>query len=401
MTPRKNRRFIDFLVKHPARNYALLSTEPALLADHDSYSMKSGNVTFDFYKTSATTHLPLYGQNGNVWFTDGGSVGEFIVASKTIKECPQTAGLAQELINGPNGGLWFGLIGINAIGYSDMNCDVKTFATAGWTTDLVLGTNGLIYFSDKANKIGSVTTNGDVKEFPTSYSTLDPIVGPNGNIWFGEFGPKVGMLNVANGKVTEWEVKAAVMTGSLLKRSDGSVWFGTDLAIGKITPDGKVVNYDIPGNAGASFLMEGPDGNVWFGCQYSNNVGKVDSKGQVSLYPVSGLPMGMVFGPGNRLFVGMTSYSLAIVSLDGTVEEKALTGAIPYAPHIGPDGNVWFPGNPWQSVGVSPFIGRYTVAGELTEFKTSAYPNSFLNGTDGNTIYMGMSTYRFGVINLG
>jgi virginiamycin B lyase len=289
--------------------------------------------------------------------------------------------------------------GASCIGRSTTGCNVTSYPTAGWTNDLVLGPDGNIYFSDKGRKLGRATPSATITEFPTTYGTNDPVVGPGNTIWFGELGPKVGRLSIASDQITEWTVKAGSLSGSLLVTPDGSIWFGTDLVIGRVTPQGQVQEYDI-GGAGAFNLLHGPDGNVWFGCQFAAQIGKVTSGGQVSLYNVSGYPMGLCFGSDNKLYVGQTTYFLAVVDLQGKVTERPLTGAIPYAPHLGPDGNVWFSGNPYLSPGVSAFVGRIKPNGSLTEFQQSAHPNSFLNGRDGRTMYMGMNTAAFGVVTL-
>ncbi len=399
MPARNRRRFADALLNSQAGDHAQALPLAATFAHANEYSVVNDDVTFTFYKTTNTTFGPIYGPGGNVWFAAGGSVGSFNVADKTITQCPQTSGLAQEIVADGEGNVWFGVSwGPNVIGSSNGSCSVQTHATAGWTNDLALGSDGNIYFSDRGQKIGRATPSGTITEFATTFGTNDPYVGPDGSIWFGESGPKVGRLAIATGQVTEWTVKAAATSGSLIYGPDGSIWFGTDLVIGRITPQGDVQQFDID-NAGAFNLLVGPDGNIWFACQFSAQVGKVTMSGEVSLYNINDNPMGMVFGVDNKLYVGQLSYFLAVVDLLGNVTEVTLTGAVPYAPYLGPDGNVWFPGNPWLSPGVSPFIGRITPAGVLTEFPQSAYPNSFLNSTDGKSMYMGMGTYLFGVVN--
>lgn len=399
MPSRHHRRFADILINSPAGAHMRARPLPAEVAKLGKHSSSAEGVTFDYYTTTATTFGPLYGPNGNVWFTAGGSVGEFIIASKTIRQCPGLNGLAQEVVADQAGNLWFGMSwGAYCIGRSTTACNVTSYATAGWTNDLVLGPDGNVYFSDNGRKLGRAAPNGTITEFPTTYGTNDPIVGPGNTIWFGEFGPKVGRLSLADNQITEWTVKANV-SGSLLATPDGSVWFGTDFVIGRITPQGQVQEYNI-GGAGAFNLLYGPDGNVWFGCQYAAQSGKVTPSGQVSLYNINGDPMGMCFGSDNKLYVGQVTYFLSVVDLQGNVTNRPLTGAVPYAPHLGPDNNVWFSGNPFMSPGVSAFIGRIKPDGQLTEFPQSAYPNSFLNGRDGRTMYMGMGTYAFGVVTL-
>ncbi len=402
MPSRNQRRFADILLNSLAGSHMRAEPLPASVSDQDQHSSSIYGVTFDFYKTYGTTVDPIFAANGNVWFSDGSAVGEFIINEKMIRQCGSTSGAAQEIIADDDGHVWFGISGgPGLIGRSTMDCTVTTYSTAGWTNDVLLGPDKNIYFSDSGGKIGRATPDGKITEFTTSYGTNSPIIGPNdGSIWFGENGPKVGRLALPGDEVTEWNVKAMVGSGSLLVGPDGSVWFCTDYVIGRVTPQGNVEEYDI-GGAGAFNLLNGPDGNVWFGCQNSAKVGNVTQDGRVSLYDINDNSMGLVFGTDDKLYVGQLSYYLAIIDLQGNVNERQLTGAIPYPPHVGPDGNVWFSGNAWQSLGVSSFVGRITPDGDLQEFPLSAYPNSFLNGKDGKTMYMGMNTYRFGVATLG
>ncbi|HVZ39787.1 MAG TPA: hypothetical protein VHI13_10955 [Candidatus Kapabacteria bacterium] len=401
MPLRNHLRFTDIMLNSAAGATMRAQRLSPELAASTVHSIVSNGVTFDFYQTSSITVGPIVGPNNNIWFAVGTSVGQFVLPQKTIQECPPTqAGLAQELVTDLTGNIWFGIsFGAPVIGRSTPGCNVTTYPTNGPTSNVVLGPNGNIYFSDQGQRIGSATPAGIITEFPTTYGTVDPIVGPGNAIWFGEFGPRIGKLTLPGNQVTEWTVTAAAITSSLLATPDGSVWYGTDLTIGRITPGGQVQEYPI-GNAGAFNLLLGPDGNVWFGCQFSAQVGKVTPAGQVSLYNTNDLPMGLAFGSDNKLYVGQLSYFLSVVDLNGNVNNLPLTGAIPFPPHLGPDGNIWFSGNPYLSPGVSPFIGCITPAGVLTEFQTSAYPNSFLNAPDGSAIYMGMNTARFGVINL-
>lgn len=400
MASRKHRRYANVLLNSPTGAHLRAQPLPTVVAVKDQNRSSGEGVIFNFYATNGTPVDPIYGPSGNIWFSIGGSVGEFIIGNNTIQQCPGTSGLAQEIISDNDGHVWFGISwGPKTIGSSTPGCDVVTYPTAGWTNDVVLGPDGNVYFSETAQCLGRATPGGKITEFTTSFGTNDPIVGPDGNIWFGENGPKVGRLNVSSGTISEWDVKAGVGSDSLIVGPGGSVWFGTDLVIGRITPAGQVEQYDI-NRAGAFNLLNGPDGNVWFGCQFAAQVGKVTMDGQVSLYNINDTPMGMVFGTDNKLYVAQLTYYLAVVDLGGNVTEHSLTGAVPYPPHVGPDGNVWFSGNPWQSPTVSPFVGRITPNGILTEFPLSAYPNGFLNGTDGTTMYMTMNTYRFGVVTL-
>ncbi|HVZ39786.1 MAG TPA: hypothetical protein VHI13_10950 [Candidatus Kapabacteria bacterium] len=397
MPTRNRRRFAQALLDTSLGSRILETPLPPSLAGCERYSLALEGAVFDFYATSTSTHDPIPGPDANVWFGVGSSVGSFNIGLQAVQECGPGSGLSQGVLADNAGNIWFGQsFGASQIGRSSTGCVIDTYPTAGATVDLALGPDGNIYFSDAAARLGSATPAGIITEFPTTYGTVDPIVGPGNTIWFGEFGPRIGRLSLDGSPLQEWTVTAAGIAGSLVPTPDGSVWYGTDITIGRITPAGEVEEYPI-GRSGAFNLLYGPDGNIWFGCQFTAQVGMVTPAGQVSLYTIDDLPMGMAFGPDNKLYVGQLSYFLSVVDQGGSVNNVPLTGAIPFAPHVGPDGNIWFPGNPYLNPGVPTFTGRMTPGGVLTEFQTYGYPNSFLNGYDGVTMYMGMSSATLGV----
>src|SRR6266850_1389048 len=110
MPSRRHRRFADVLINSPAGAHLRAQPLPAAVAGQSHHSSSSNGVTFDFYATTSIPVDPIYGPNGNIWFSVGNSVGEFIIASKTIRQCPDDAsGLAQEIVADNAGNVWFGL----------------------------------------------------------------------------------------------------------------------------------------------------------------------------------------------------------------------------------------------------------------------------------------------------
>jgi streptogramin lyase len=397
MPSHKHPRFAEMLAKCKAR---LGDESPASDAAHDADAIPG--VTITLYPTTQPTTGPVFGPNGNVWFSiggiSGGTLGEFIAAAKTVRQCPDTEYLVQEICADKAGNLWFGIAPAPVLGCSTTSCNIVTFPTAGQTIDLVLGPDGNVYFSDSGKRIGQAAPNRKITQFPTSFGSIAPIVGRDGAIWFGEWGPKLGRLSIPGYKVTEWTVTASdAGTNSLLASADGSIWYGTDVLVGRITPQGQVVEYKI-GGGGAFNLLEGPDGNVWFAGQYSPQVGKVTPQGEVWFYDLNALPMGMAFGADNRLYVGEIESFLAIIDPQGKVAQRPIPGVIPWPPHLGPDNNVWFGIN---GAGSSSFIGRATPAGGLDVARSFGYPNTYLNGRDGRSMYMGWSGLNLGVATFG
>lgn len=103
MATRKHRRYANVLLNSPTGAHLRAQPLPTVVADQDQNRSPGEGVIFNFYATNGIPVDPIYGPNGNVWFSIGGSVGEFIIGNNTIQQCPGTSGLAQEIISDNDG----------------------------------------------------------------------------------------------------------------------------------------------------------------------------------------------------------------------------------------------------------------------------------------------------------
>ena len=76
---------------------------------------------------------------------------------------------------------------------------------------------------------------------------------------------------------------------------DGTLWFGENGHIGRITPAGKLTEFPLPPGENALGITEGPDGNLWFtDCVFdgsgdctTSTIGRITPGGQISEFPDS------------------------------------------------------------------------------------------------------------------
>ncbi len=164
----------------------------------------------------------------------------------------------------------------------------------------------------------------------------------------------------ASGTVTEISVPLPDVTPiGLTVASNGNVWFTEEAGgIGKIDSTGKVTEYPVPKNAQGytaipDAITTGPGGTLWFtdASTAAPRVGRIDpATGSVAMFAIP--------TTGDVNFAG-----------------EQITGIT-----AGPDGALWFTGN------AAGHIGRITTSGSVTMYDTSAYgmtPYSITAGPDG------------------
>ncbi len=148
------------------------------------------------------------GPDGNVWFTNWGSSGDFIgmitpggqVSEYSLPFGTDPVGIT----SGPDGNLWFTAYGTNTI---DVMSTAGTLlhqysinppggsGDPGQLAYITMGSDHNLYFSEQTGYIGEMTISGTPTNFPVS--TTVPTVpgasgpqplaitsGPDGNIWF-------------------------------------------------------------------------------------------------------------------------------------------------------------------------------------------------------------------------
>ncbi|MHB8597452.1 MAG: Vgb family protein [Ktedonobacteraceae bacterium] len=121
------------------------------------------------------------------------------------------------------------------------------------TTTVVLGANGVLYFTQQLNDNGTVN--------PSVQASIGEITTSNGQVQISE------VASLPNG---------GCLPDSIVEGSDGNLWFTEYYQIGTVTPGGQLTEYAIPNS---DFLPDtitaGPDSNLWFTEYMGNRIGVI------------------------------------------------------------------------------------------------------------------------------
>jgi streptogramin lyase len=181
--------------------------------------------------------------------------------------------------------------------------------------------------------------------------------GPDGNMWFTSSNRNSVSRITVDGTVTEFPIPTGSYVtntsspGDLVLGPDANLWFRESKKLAHIDMQGVITEMAIPAPAGAAqAIMFGPDGAIWF--TEGNAIARLTLDGSLTEYPV---PL--------------------ISNADSTYGES------PSGITMGPDGNIWFA----DSGG--PDIGRMTLTGTITQFRSQLHlplPNQIVAGGGGN-----------------
>jgi virginiamycin B lyase len=242
----------------------------------------SGNVT-TYYAGLDPGTAPYDLSNGpdnDVWFTDNGmttkAVG-YITTSGVINEFTDPfSGNPLQIVEGSDGNLWF----YNATGAN--NAIVKMTPSGNFTRyalpasgaiadNMVLGPDGDIWFSDQGTTaIGKIAPDGTITEYPVPMPAFptDITAGPDGNLWFSD-GDKIGRITTA-GVIQQFTtgMQMGADADAITPGPDGNVWFtdqyADQRAIGRITPTGQITEFTAGINPGLPLdITAGADGNLY------------------------------------------------------------------------------------------------------------------------------------------
>ena len=232
------------------------------------------------------------GRDGGVWFSDGGPIGRVSTATGVATLFPLPSGSG--------------------------------------ATDMTLGPDGALWFSDNGNQIGRMTLAGAVTEYhvPTAFRGTHSItVGPDGALWFTSETAQVGRMDVTGGGFRYYDLPESAgdiyeQFSAITIGSDGNLWLGVLLNQGgsnvvRVTPTGQITEFPLPGPADAVLdIVAGPDGALWFTEEAANKIGRITTSGVLTEFPLQrfGFPVG---GP-----VGMT------VGRDGAIWFTDLAGFV-------------------------------------------------------------------------
>jgi streptogramin lyase len=215
-------------------------------------------------------------------------------------------------------------------------------------TDIVQGSDGVLYFTKNDAPLGRITTSGQVlpdageifsfngngldahgddiwiadfnnavihrynvqtgvfSEFATTSPTFDVAVAPNGIVWFTEGDGRIGRLNPATGVITEIDVDG--FPREINVASDGAVWFTerfSPQAVGRINPATNAVRL-FPVDGGPEDIAPAADGSMWFTRSTAGNIARITPEGVI------------------------------------TTQSKAVKGSEPFGITVAPNGDPWF-----------------------------------------------------------
>jgi streptogramin lyase len=287
---------------------------------------------------------------------------------------------------------------------------------------ITAGPDGNVWFTDTdAGAIGNITPSGSFTEFVLdhtfpNYNLAQGITtGADGNLWFGGLlnvaGPRIGQIT-PDGTATRFSIPVFDFGDpqeenilGLTAGPDGNVWYNESVypnsqAIGRVTPDGQATALYLrsDGNPVGEGITTSPDGNVWFVTGTRDELGRITSDGQTTLFriptpsdaftPKATLtvgPDGNLWSTGVQADIHTGHYisaSIDRITLDGQFTEFSLPLAnLPGTITAGPDGNLWF-----TEPGANQ-IGMITPDGQITEYPVptpNSFPEFITAGPDGN-----------------
>jgi streptogramin lyase len=334
---------------------ASLSLVAALTIMFASTSPVWADVTINEYGglTGNTPHGIVQGPDGNMWFAefDVDMVGYITPDGSSVQEYPLTAGAwPHHMSVGPEDRMWFteyghetgvGPTGAAGIGVVDTSGNVNEYPFPNSAPygadprphDITPGPDGNLWFTlIGSHAVGRIQTDGTLlAPFPLG-AGVDPYgiaVGSDGDLWITDWGSSDQIIQMdSSGNV----VNTYPITGGysepygITAGPDGNLWFtlqgGSQDAVAKINPsNGQIDYYPLASNGGNSSphdIVAGPDGNLWFTEQSAHQVGMITTDGQITEYPTptnpSG-PFGIATGPNNTIwFTASGATQIGVIS---------------------------------------------------------------------------------------
>ena len=288
-----------------------------------------------------------------------------VLADPTITEYSIPSTIAddrpQYITKGPDGALWFTLVGI--------------------------GTDG-------TSSIGRVTTSGSFTNFPLDNNPAPSTItsGSDGALWFTEtVGRKIIRMDTS-GSITNQYSLPDPISGSypygITSGSDGALWFTVPNAndIGRLTTDGVFTLYAIPTRSSTPYqITSGPDGALWFVELDGNKIGRITTSGQITEYPLptqNSEPISITSGPDGAIWFGeLGTNQIGRITTSGNITEYPIptSGSFPGVITTGPNNTLWF------TEANTSKIGEITTSGDITEYPTPTEGSGALgivNGPD-------------------
>jgi virginiamycin B lyase len=281
-----------------------------------------------------------------------------------ITEFPVPGGSAPHAMTvGPDSNLWFtdyvtgrlGKIVLPVTGASPVMTFAQNFGAGSAITS---GPDGRLWFVDDEvlyrNGFGRVNTdlsNAFFRPIPVTTVdafTTDIVKGSDNNLWVVDYyNGAILKVSTAGEILNTYPAGAYKATGG----SDSAIWFTNpnSSAIGRIDTEGSLTEYPLASGTRPNFIVEGPDGAFWF-TTLGNGIGRMTLSGVLTKFypvPTTGASLaGLTSGPDGAVwFIESGDVSrIGRITVDGSSTTECPTptpASNPITIVTGGDGNIW------------------------------------------------------------
>ena len=262
----------------------------------------------------------VQGPDGNLWFTENATnkIGRVTPGNPPTITDFQDANMAGGpfgITVGPDGNIWYTEQGGNDIGRMPPGnpAGVLEFNVGGALNGprgITAGPDGNLWVVSAGNEdIVRVNTAGaqvgaaiDV----TGYNPRFITTGPDGNMWVTGFGGKIGRIPSTGGTATTFNSSPA---WDIASGPDGNLYYSApNSQMGRITPSGSISEFPTPTAASDPFgVVQGPDCAMWFAEAVGNKIGRLAPGNPPTITEFGGLtansrPEYIASGPSNTLW---------------------------------------------------------------------------------------------------
>ncbi len=263
--------------------------------------------------------------------------------------------------------------------------------------DIVQGPDGNMWFTERtANKIGRIsgTNPGATSEFDVAAGSAGPdiiVVGPDNALWFTQAN---GVGRMAPGNPAGVQFFSLGMSGprGIAAGPDGNLWVAdaTNNRVVRVSTAGAAVGTPIalPLVFNARGITLGPDGNMWVG-DFGGSVARITTGATPALDPAAGFPVpagtpiDVIGGADGNIWYAGQGTTVGKVTPAGTATAYVAKGVDPFGITLGPDNAIWFAEFQANAVGrVSPA----GVTSHVTGMTAGAGPRYVAKGPN-NTIW--------------
>jgi streptogramin lyase len=270
---------------------------------------------------------------------------------------PTSGSSPEHIVRATDGNFWFTESFINNPNAPGKNIGRITPAgqvtefqvcTDCFPTDIVQGSDGVLYFTKNDAALGRITTAGvPMPDIGTFVFNGNGLAADGNNIWISDFNNAVmHRYNVVTGVFTSFTIPAPSLDVTV-DHASGTVWFTqTDSRIGRLNPATGVVT-EISLADDVREINIASDGFVWFTERFASMVGRINPATNVvvGLFAVGGGPEDIAPTAGGSMwFTRTTTGDIQMISPAGVItnQSKAVRGTEPTGITVAPDGNPWF-----------------------------------------------------------